>query len=217
MSDSTPENTSERLVAIDDMIRRRFATKKAFAIAVGWEPSKVTKVVNGLQPWSDADIADTAKALNVSIFTVARMVKRAPYVVAEDDNAVAITCLAADNQLRGEHAENVWKIPNSVYRTFTDAPADQVAIMKVVGDAMAPVYSNGDHVLIDRSFRKPTAVADYVISTGVSLELKTIQILLGQSEPIVELRCYNPDYTPIQMALASVRIVGRIVGHLRPR
>lgn len=205
----------ERLINVEQEIRKVFKTKKNFAEAVGWEPSKVTKAITGQQPWSDSDITIAARALGLSIPTMARLVKRSAFLIVDDDVEVgALSDFISPNL---DDPKFHWRLPRPVFSSCTDSLPASVKWLKVSDDTMAPAYNRDDYVIVDTGLARLRQAGDYVIDTGVGLEIRTISVSLGKNRPTIELRCGDPTASPIVMNYDDVCITGRIVGHFRRR
>ena len=206
---------------IIERVRREYGSQARFASAVGWSHSKANKALNGVQPWSDDDVRDAAQALGVSVFTMARLVRRDQMVIPRDDD-VAIVGLSLTG-IRGQMADDddtvtsIWRVPKNALAYYTSTSPEKMTMFRVTGNAMAPQYNDGEYVLVDMSVTEPGKPGEYLIDVGYGLEVKIMQIVLGADKPTVELRSHNPDYAPQTVPAASIVVRGLIAGHLSKR
>ena len=206
---------------IIERVRREYGSQARFASAVGWSHSKANKALNGVQPWSDDDVRAAAKALGVSVFTMARLVRRDQMVIPRDDD-VAIVGLSLPG-IRGQVADDddtvtsIWRVPKNALADYTSTSAEKMTMFRITGNAMAPKYKDGEYVLVDMSVTEPGKPGEYLIDFGYGLEIKITQIVLGADKPTVELKSHNPDYAPQTVPAASIVVRGLIVGHLSKR
>ena len=79
--------------------------------------------------------------------------------------------------------------------------------IRVMGDSMDPLLRDGDEILVDRT---PRAFREgvHVVRLGEALHVKLIQAI-----PPGRLRLIskNPAYEPVEVAMADVDLVGRVV------
>jgi transcriptional regulator with XRE-family HTH domain len=86
-------------------------------------------------------------------------------------------------------------------RTLTRAEPNQLAIVKVSGDSMAPTLQHGDLVLIDRSIRQIGRDGLYVITSGYEVQVK--RITRDWKTKTLTISSDNPAYassTPVEEA-----------------
>lgn len=82
-----------------------------------------------------------------------------------------------------------------------------LSAITVSGDSMEPLLHAGDEILVDRSPR-PLRDGVHVLRLGETLHVKRIQAL-GQGR--LQLISANAAYPPVEMALADVDVIGRVV------
>ncbi|WP_269451048.1 helix-turn-helix transcriptional regulator [Phaeobacter inhibens] len=90
---------------------------------------------------------------------------------------------------------------------------DNLAVVRVAGDSMEPKLSNGDLAVIDTTATEMKDGVTYVFRLGDDLLIKRLQILPQRQ---VNLCSHNPEYSPIQVELASGELtsVGRVVASM---
>ena len=85
--------------------------------------------------------------------------------------------------------------------------ANQLSAIRVMGDSMDPLLRDGDEILVDRT---PRAFREgvHVVRLGEALHVKLLQAV-----PPGRLRLIskNPAYEPVEVAMADVDVVGRVV------
>ena len=216
---------AEKHAKLIEIVRRKYKSQTRFAQALGWSVSKANKALNGGQPWSDKDITQVAQVLEMSSYSVARLVHSHAFALNDPDE-VAIVGMQLPHFNEGSDDEDdtrdydglgVWKLPKFAIKAFTESSADRIAMIQVKGNAMSPIYNPGDFLMIDNSVTVPSSTGDYLINTGLNLEIRIIEPLVGFKDPTVELRSYNSIIPARQVALRDVNISGRVVGHCRPR
>ena len=83
----------------------------------------------------------------------------------------------------------------------------QLSAIRVMGDSMDPLLRDGDEILVDRT---PRAFREgvHVVRLGDALHVKLLQAV-----PPGRLRLIskNPAYEPVEVAMADVDVVGRVV------
>jgi phage repressor protein C with HTH and peptisase S24 domain len=83
----------------------------------------------------------------------------------------------------------------------------QLSAIRVMGDSMDPLLRDGDEILVDRSPR-PFREGVHVVRLGEALHVKLLQAV-----PPARLRLIskNPAYEPVEVEMADVDVVGRVV------
>lgn len=86
-----------------------------------------------------------------------------------------------------------------------------IGVELVEGDEMADTFSAGDAVIIDKTKLVPSPSGIFVVLQAGAKVVRRLQ-LLGEST--VRVSCDNRVYGPVDIDLASVQIVGRVVGRI---
>lgn len=107
-----------------------------------------------------------------------------------------------------------WGLPREYVEHYTAEP-DNLALICVCGDGMAPEYQDGDYVLVDLASKHPSTSGLYLLHDGVNIMLKNIEILLGSKPEKVRLVSANPIYGSYDVAFSQLTICGRVVGRWR--
>ncbi len=86
-----------------------------------------------------------------------------------------------------------------------------VGVELVEGDEMADTFSAGDAVIIDKTKLMPSPSGIFVVLQAGAKVVRRLQLL---SESTVRVSCDNRLYGPVDIDLATVQIVGRVVGRI---
>jgi phage repressor protein C with HTH and peptisase S24 domain len=83
----------------------------------------------------------------------------------------------------------------------------QLSAIRVMGDSMDPLLRDGDEILVDRT---PRAFREgvHVVRLGEALHVKLIQAVPPDRLRLIS---KNPAYEPVEVAMADVDVVGRVV------
>ncbi|HLV07197.1 MAG TPA: S24 family peptidase [Croceibacterium sp.] len=82
-----------------------------------------------------------------------------------------------------------------------------LSLIQVVGDSMDPLLRDGDEILVDRTPR-PFREGVHVVRLGEALHVKLLQAVPPGSLRLIS---SNPAYEPVEVAVADVDVVGRVV------
>ena len=82
-----------------------------------------------------------------------------------------------------------------------------LSAIRVLGDSMDPLLRDGDEILVDRTPR-PFREGVHVVRLGEALHVKLLQAVPPDHLRLVS---RNPGYNPVEVAMADVDIVGRVV------
>jgi phage repressor protein C with HTH and peptisase S24 domain len=83
----------------------------------------------------------------------------------------------------------------------------QLAAIRVMGDSMDPLLRDGDEILVDRTPR-PFREGVHVVRLGDALHVKLLQAIPPDRLRLVS---KNDAYEPVEVAMADVDVVGRVV------
>jgi phage repressor protein C with HTH and peptisase S24 domain len=83
----------------------------------------------------------------------------------------------------------------------------QLAAIRVMGDSMDPLLKDGDEILVDRTPR-PFREGVHVVRLGDALHVKLLQAIPPDRLRLVS---KNDAYEPVEVAMADVDVVGRVV------
>lgn len=83
----------------------------------------------------------------------------------------------------------------------------QLAAIRVMGDSMDPLLRDGDEILVDRAPR-PFREGVHVVRLGDTLHVKLLQAIPPDRLRLVS---KNDAYEPVEVAMADVDVVGRVV------
>lgn len=84
---------------------------------------------------------------------------------------------------------------------------EMLSAISVAGDSMEPLLRDGDEILVDRS-PQPLREGVHVVRLGESRLVKRLQ--RGEPGRLI-LISENPHYAPMDVALADVEVIGRVV------
>ena len=79
--------------------------------------------------------------------------------------------------------------------------------IRVMGDSMDPLLRDGDEILVDRTPR-PFREGVHVIRLGEALHVKLLQAVPPGGMRLIS---KNPAYEPVEVGMADVDVVGRVV------
>jgi phage repressor protein C with HTH and peptisase S24 domain len=82
-----------------------------------------------------------------------------------------------------------------------------LSAIRVMGDSMDPLLRDGDEILVDRTPR-PFREGVHVIRLGEALHVKLLQAVPPDRLRLIS---KNPAYEPVEVAMADVDVVGRVV------
>ncbi len=96
-----------------------------------------------------------------------------------------------------------------IHRELGCDPAT-LAMAVVRGDAMAPMFDEGDRVLLDKSQAGLPSDGVYVLDVDGAVQLRRLQRMPGNE---IQASSVNPAYTPFRFTPqdASVSVIGRVV------
>lgn len=89
------------------------------------------------------------------------------------------------------------------------ASADNIFLICVDGDSMAPTIADGDTVMVDTSRTRAKSGGIYAIGTGDAVIVKRLELLVEGNALVI---CDNRlEYPPYETRLEDIRILGEVV------
>ncbi len=83
------------------------------------------------------------------------------------------------------------------------------------GDAMEPLLSEGDRLLVDTTRRRPTTGELCVLWDGNVLAVRRVEVLHGTEPAQLHLMTANPTYSPLTCLAKDARIVATVLWTFR--
>ncbi|WP_428098139.1 S24 family peptidase [Candidatus Rariloculus sp.] len=123
--------------------------------------------------------------------------------------AAADGCLARNEAVPRESPR--WYLPDAMLRQETGANPGNLRIVRVRGDAMEPLLSEGDRLVIDTARRRPTTGELCVLWDGNGLAVRRVEIVHGTEPAQWRLTTANPNYAPIMRLAREARIVATVL------
>lgn len=134
------------------------------------------------------------------------------YAPRADSGWVDVPRLALDASA-GPGSFSAQEVPFDTFRFSTRWLREQgldpamLSAIAVAGDSMEPVLRDGDEILVDRTPR-PLREGIHVVRLGETLHVKRIQ---AARPGMLTLISANPAYPPVEVLLADVDVIGRVV------
>ena len=125
----------------------------------------------------------------------------------------AAGCLARNEAVPRESPR--WYLPNAMLRQEGRANPGDLRIVSVFGDAMEPLLSEGDRLVIDAARRHPATGELCVLWDGNGLAIRRVEIVHGTEPAQLRLTTANPDYAPITCLAREARIVATVLWMFR--
>lgn len=126
-----------------------------------------------------------------------------------------IKASAGPGALVDSHDEAVidhWRIPPAVLKTQTASPTDNLRIITVKGDSMAPDFLPGERVLVDLADKLPSPAGVFVLWDGFGLVIKRVEMVPYSNPPKARLISRNSQFQAYECLAEEVQISGRVIG-----
>ena len=118
-------------------------------------------------------------------------------------------CLAHNEAVPRESPR--WYLPDAMLRQETGANPGNLRIVRVRGDAMEPLLSEGDRLVIDTARRRPTTGELCVLWDGNGLAVRRVEILHGTEPAQWRITTANPNYAPTTCLAREAGIVATVL------
>ena len=121
----------------------------------------------------------------------------------------AAACLADNREVPRESPR--WYLPDAMLRQEARANPRDLRIVSVRGDAMEPLLSEGDRLVIDTARTSPTTGELSVLFDGSTLEIRRVETVHGSDPAQLRLTTANPNYAPVTCLAGDRRIVATVL------
>jgi phage repressor protein C with HTH and peptisase S24 domain len=91
------------------------------------------------------------------------------------------------------------------------ARAEDLRLIAVHGDSMAPLLAPGDRILVDTAQRVPVPPGIFVIWDGLGVVAMRVEHLPHSEPPRVLIRSVSADYQAYERGAEEVSIIGRVI------
>jgi transcriptional regulator with XRE-family HTH domain len=116
----------------------------------------------------------------------------------------------------GRHSDPVkaegWLFPPTFVREQLHANPDQLFVLDIVGDSMAPTVTTGDRVVVDTGRKTPSPDGLYAIRDALEgIVVKRLQLRRSARPPRIKIISDNEVHATEEIALSELEIVGKVV------
>ena len=127
--------------------------------------------------------------------------------------AAAASYLVLNEPVPRESAR--WYLPDAMLRQEGLANPNNLRIVRVRGDAMEPLLSEGDRLVIDTARTHPTTGELCALWDGSGLALRRVEIVHGAEPAHLRLTTANPNYAPFTCLAEEAGIVATVLWMFR--
>lgn len=111
-----------------------------------------------------------------------------------------------------EATRALYGFPASGFRELYGAPPEEVRILEVVGDSMAPELWPGQKVMVHLRDRQPSPPGVFVLWDGLGLVIKRVEFIAQSDPPKLRISSDNRQYAVYERTIDEVHILGRVIG-----
>ncbi|MCX7354740.1 MAG: helix-turn-helix domain-containing protein [Alphaproteobacteria bacterium] len=111
-----------------------------------------------------------------------------------------------------EATRALYGFPASGFRELYGAPPEEVRILEVVGDSMAPELWPGQKVMVHLRDRQPSPPGVFVLWDGLGLVIKRVEFIAPSDPPKLRISSDNRQYAAYERTIDEVHILGRVIG-----
>ena len=101
-----------------------------------------------------------------------------------------------------------WYLPDVMLRQEGRANPKHLRIASVRGDAMEPLLSEGDRIVLDTARTHPTTGELCAVWDGNGLAVRRVEVVHGTEPTQLRLTSANPNYATVTCLVEEARIVG---------
>ena len=153
----------------------------------------------------------TVGTANANFETISNIIKANG---CSEDNLVSVDVLSAKtNSENSDLFQNVighQLLSKSVFEDLCIENPNNIKIVKITNDTMAPTINIGDTVWFDKSYSTPESDGIYLLQTGRDLHAKRIQI--SPIDNTIDVSSDNKQYKSYPVAdKSAIKVVGKVL------
>ena len=94
--------------------------------------------------------------------------------------------------------------------------AEDIKIVKMIGDHCAPEYKQGDYVFINTAQKLPEPPGVFLLWTGMGYKFQFCEHILSSAPPLIRISSPNKQaaYAPAETPLSKLSLKGRVFGKI---
>ena len=110
-----------------------------------------------------------------------------------------------------EKARDKWVFHRSMLKQIYQGDPADLRLLKIRGDSMEPVLSDGDAVMINIMDGITSPPGIFAIFDGVGIMVKRIEVIPDSDPILARISTANTQYSAYQRNLNDIRIIGRVI------
>ena len=110
-----------------------------------------------------------------------------------------------------EKARDKWVFHRSMLKQIYQGDPADLRLLKIRGDSMEPVLSDGDAVMINIMDGITSPPGIFAIFDGVGIMVKRIEVIPDSDPILARISTANTQYSSYQRNLNDIRIIGRVI------
>jgi len=176
--------------------------QSGLALALGRDPAVMNRMVKGAVKIKSDDIPVILNFFNKGVHIDG--VGGAVYTIDEAE----LNLNDKNNKVLSQ-----WQIPTSYFED--DIKSEAINIIRVKGDAMSPEINSGDRVLIDTNDVVPSPSGLFVLCDNSGYLIRRCETIINSKPVKIEISASNPSYKSNNISLKDIKIIGRVISHIR--
>lgn len=187
-----------------------------------FKPSFVYDILNGksANP-SSTRLAKLANILEIPLTALLGVEENTSRSLPPEEDYVMISSMLTATSAKGgsavleEREGKPYYFRRQWVQNRLNARPEDLRMIFVEGDNMAPTLCQGDMILVDITKKKPSPPGIFVLFDGFGLVTKRLEFLSNSTPPSLRILSDNPQYLPYERAIAETNIIGRVVWFAR--
>lgn len=220
-----PQIAGLRFMPMQDIIAKRLKSHmdklKLSALELARKadvkPSFIYDILNGksTNP-STVRLARVAEHLGISLaYLAGQEDTQAPGNIESPLVSLATLSVKNGDVITTQTSGEPYYFHNAWIKSRLDTAPENLRLLFVEGDSMAPALCHGDMLLIDCTRHSPSPPGIFVLFDGMGLTAKRLELVSSSTPPMVRITSDNPQYEASQQPLEDLDIVGRVVWFAR--
>ena len=115
----------------------------------------------------------------------------------------------------GDAVRGHWHLPDDYLRVELRATANDLTIIEVEGDSMAPTLQTGDRVMVNLRARIPSPPGIFALWDGLGVVCKRVEHIQGSDPPLLKIISDNERHSAYERTIEEAHIIGRVVWFAR--
>ncbi|HCU58718.1 MAG TPA: hypothetical protein DIC64_01920 [Alphaproteobacteria bacterium] len=193
---------------IDTLIKEKGKNYRSLSMAIGKNEAYLHQYINKGSPLRLPEEQRRKLALLLDVDEQELTDIHLPKTILQTTGHSKTTLIEIISSNPAQASSGFLSLPLSDYSNITSASSENVKMLRINGDSMAPTLKDGDYILADLSTPSFSSDGLYVIRQAAALTVRRIQQISSSEFLIIP---DNSNYKGITIPAKKLEIIGKVI------